>query len=314
MGESVAENDVPRPRFVHRWGIFLISNPLTRIVVGAVMVGAGTSFGQSVGRMLPQPGGVRIDTLLAAVTALGAYALFVRLFESRWPDEVGPAELPRGLSTGFVLGTGLLLASSALVYAGGWSVVTRTAPSADWPRLLGNALVIHFGAAVFEELLLRGVLFRIVERSLGSWVALAVSAVIFGLLHAGNPNATLAAALGLSLQAGVLLAAAFMVSRSLWLPIGIHWGWNAAQAGAVGGTVSGHTARAVVTTGPAGPDFLSGGAFGIEGSVIATAMCAALAVVLCVIAVRRGHVRPGFWSAGANGAQAKPAAAAGEGA
>ncbi len=63
-------------------------------------------------------------------------------------------------------------------------------------------------------------MFRVIEQSLGSWVALVLSAFFFGLLHAGNPNATWAAALGLSLQAGVLLAAAYMVSRSLWLPIG----------------------------------------------------------------------------------------------
>ena len=136
----------------------------------------------------------------------------------------------------------LLLTSAGLIHAGGWSLISQTAPREDWLRLIGTALAIQLGAAVVEELLLRGVMFRVIEQSLGSWVALVLSALFFGLLHAGNPNATWAAALGLSLQAGVLLAAAYMVSRSLWLPIGLHWGWNAVQAGVVGGTVSGHSA------------------------------------------------------------------------
>jgi len=287
---------MPRGSFARRAGIFLIRNPLTQVVVGIVMVGVGASLAQQAGRVLPSLGGVSPASLLAAGAALGAYALFVQLYERRWPVEVGPAGLPSWLPVGFALGVVLLLASAGLIHAGGWSVVVRTADRSDWPRLVMTALAAQFGVAVVEELLLRGVLFRVVERSLGSWVALALSAAIFGLMHAGNPNATWWAAAGLSLQAGVLLAAAFLASRSLWLPIGVHWGWNAMQSGVVGGTVSGHATRSILTVGATGPEILSGGAFGLEGSVVATGVCAAVALVLCLIAVRRSRTRPGFWA------------------
>jgi hypothetical protein len=306
MGEEIAGEPTRQAGFVRRAGLFLLLNPLTRIVVGILLVGVGASVAQQLGRQLPSPGGVSPAAFLAAAVALGAYALFVRLYERRWPAEVGPAGVLRWLPLGFAVGAALLLASAGLIHAGGWSVVEQTAPSATWPRLIGSALAAQFGVAVFEELLLRGILFRIVERPLGSWVALALSAILFGLLHAGNPNATWSAALGLSLQAGALLAAAFMASRSLWLPIGLHWGWNAVQSGVVGGTVSGHAASAVVTTQPTGPDLLSGGAFGVEGSVVATGLCAAVAVAFCVIAVRRGRTRPGFWSLQAEQRHAEP--------
>jgi membrane protease YdiL (CAAX protease family) len=139
-----------------------------------------------------------------------------------------------------------------------------------------------------------------------------LSAVLFGLIHAGNPNATWWAALGLALQAGVLLGAAYLACRSLWLPIGIHWGWNAIQAGVVGGTVSGHTTKSVWTLEPAGPEVLSGGAFGLEGSIVATTLCAALAVVFCVIAVRSGRILPGFWAHGESESRGEQPVAAAE--
>jgi membrane protease YdiL (CAAX protease family) len=297
----------PRPGFARRTGVFLLRNPLTQIVVGGLLVGLAGSLAQQLGRLLPTPGGISPTSLLGAGAALAAYALFVRLYERRWPTEAGRVGLPLWLPAGFALGAGLLLASAGLVYAGGWSVVARTAERGDWPRLIATALIVQFGVAVIEELLLRGVFFRVLERSLGSWLALALSAVLFGFMHAGNPNATWWAAAGLALQAGVLLAAAYMASRSLWLPIGVHWGWNAMQAGVVGGTVSGHTTRAVLTVKPAGAEILSGGAFGLEGSVVATTVCATVAVVLCTIAIRRGQIQPGFWARRVESAHAESA-------
>lgn len=306
MGESVADQTAPRASFVRRAGLFLLCNPLTQVVVGFVMVGVSTSVAQQLGRLLPSSVRIPASTLLGAGAALGAYSLFVRLYERRWPAEIGPTKLPRGLPTGFAFGAALLITSAGLIHAGGWSLVAQTAPRADWLRLIGTALAVQFGAAVVEEILLRGVLFRIIEQSLGSWIALVLSALLFGLMHAGNPNATWAAALGLSLQAGVLLAAAYMVSRSLWLPIGLHWGWNAVQAGVVGGTISGHTASAIVTTQPVGPVVLSGGTFGIEGSIVATGVCAALAAAFCLVAVRLGRTKPGFWIAPTEPRHAEP--------
>ncbi|MFO0876103.1 MAG: hypothetical protein U0840_01920, partial [Gemmataceae bacterium] len=84
MGNGAADPVAPRPGFARRAGVFLLCNPLTQIVVGVVMVGVAASVTQQVGRLLPQPGRVSA-TLLAACAALGVYALFVRLYERRWP-------------------------------------------------------------------------------------------------------------------------------------------------------------------------------------------------------------------------------------
>lgn len=282
----------------------LLTNPVTRVIVGFVAVGVFASAAQNLLRPLRPvrdqpltPGAVALNglaALLAGVAVLAAYALFVRLYERRWPRELRPAGVWTWLPLGFAVGAGLVSVSALVLRWGGWAVVERVAPPGEWGTLAALALGSQFAVACIEEVLIRGVLFRIAEDSLGSWWALGLSAALFGLMHLGNENATWAAALGLSLQAGVLLGAAYMASRSLWLPIGIHWAWNGIQAGVFGGALSGNAVRAIVTARPAGPDYLSGGPFGLEGSVLTTLWCALVGVGFCVLSVRLNRVRPGF--------------------
>ena len=80
-----------------------------------------------------------------------------------------------------------------------------------------------------EEILFRGVLFRWIEEFGGSWAALLITSIFFGAAHLFNPNASPIAAFGIALEAGLLLGAAYMLTRSLWLPIGIHAAWNFTQ-------------------------------------------------------------------------------------
>ncbi len=92
--------------------------------------------------------------------------------------------------------------------------------------------------AVIEEILFRGVLFRLVEQMTGTVGAMVVSALVFGGLHLLNsPN--LWGALAIAIQGGLMLAAVYAATRSLWLPIGLHFGWNFAESGIFGTTVSG---------------------------------------------------------------------------
>src|SRR5690606_10042018 len=99
-------------------------------------------------------------------------------------------------------------------------------PAEDWLPIL---VVTGVMAGVTEEILLRGIVFHWLEELGGSWVALALSALLFGFLHAVNPNATLISSLSIALAAGVLLGGAYMLTRNLWLAIGLHAGWNVTQ-------------------------------------------------------------------------------------
>ncbi|WP_030559105.1 CPBP family intramembrane glutamic endopeptidase, partial [Streptomyces exfoliatus] len=86
-------------------------------------------------------------------------------------------------------------------------------------------------AAATEEVMFRGVLFRLVEERTGTWIALSLSGLVFGLVHLLNPHADLWGAVAIAIEAGGMLGAAYIATRSLWLPIGLHFGWNFAAAG-----------------------------------------------------------------------------------
>jgi CAAX protease family protein len=144
---------------------------------------------------------------------------------------------------------------------------------------------------------MRGVVFRILEQSVGSWIALAISAAIFGLLHLLNPGATLLNAGSVMVEAGVMLAAAYMVTRRLWLCIGIHIAWNFTEGGIFSTAVSGGDAKGLLQAKLLGPDWLTGGAFGVEGSVVALAICAVVGILLAAKAVRQGNIVQPFWLA-----------------
>ena len=82
-----------------------------------------------------------------------------------------------------------------------------------------------------------------------------------------------------------------MVTRSLWLPIGLHFGWNFTEGGLFGAAVSGGKAEGIVKTVITGPPLISGGEFGPEASLIALAVCLLVTAILLAIAIRRGHWR-----------------------
>ncbi|GAB7045777.1 CPBP family intramembrane glutamic endopeptidase [Catenuloplanes indicus] len=103
------------------------------------------------------------------------------------------------------------------------------------------------GAAVTEELLFRGVLFRHAERWIGTWLAFALSAALFGAGHPLNPNADWWGAICVAVADGGMPTSAYIATRGLWLPIGLHFGWNYAASAVFSTEVSGNGTPAGAT-------------------------------------------------------------------
>ncbi len=188
---------------------------------------------------------------------------------------------------------GAVIGSMALA---GWYEVAATSFSEPgvWSTVVGY-LGLFLAVSIFEEVLFRGILFRIVEEGLGSWLALAITALLFGYLHLSNPNATLLGALGVAL-AGVLYAAGYMLTRNLWLVIGLHWSWNFFQGAIFGVPVSGQSLQGVpVSATIAGPELWTGGAFGPEAGLLAYSVNAIVSIAMLALAVRRGHIVTPRW-------------------
>ena len=249
-----------------------------------------------------RPADIVLGALVACVLGWVAYRAYVKLVERRRGIEFGAQGALRELGSGLVIGTALFSATVGVLAALGLYSVQ------GWrdPAVLVAPLAMSVGAAVIEELLFRGVIFRIIEASLGTWIALVISAALFGLVHLGNPNATWLAAAAISLEAGIMLAAAYVLTRRLWLPIGIHAAWNFTQGGIFSVAVSGGKTDGLLVATLGGPSWLSGGEFGAEASVVAMLLCTALGAWLLVLAARRGHFVAPFWK---RASQAAPAAA-----
>jgi membrane protease YdiL (CAAX protease family) len=229
-----------------------------------------------------------------AMTALGSalYAGFVRFVERRPVSEFALPQLPRELGIGLLVGAGLYTGSVLVLMVLGVYRIEGLNPIS----FMIPAIALALSSGVFEELLFRGALFRIVEEWLGSWISLVVSSFVFGFVHMLNPAATLTGALFISVEAGLLLAAAYMVTRRLWMSMGFHMAWNYTQSAVFSGIVSGGVSEpGLIKPIINGPDFLTGGSFGLEASVVAFVFCTGAGVVLLIMAVRRGNIVPPSW-------------------
>lgn len=198
----------------------------------------------------------------------------------------------RQLAVGGAVGAAAMGGVGGAFAVAGWYHVRDVDLGASAWAVFGYHVALYAAVAIFEEVLARGVLFRIAERWTGSWVALAVTSLLFGLGHLPNPNATLLGVLALGLEAGVLLGALFLAYRSLWAPIGAHFTWNLVQGPVLGLSVSGTDSDAFVDATTRGPVLWTGGAFGPEAGLVAVTVGVTLASVFLVLAVRRGRVRP----------------------
>jgi membrane protease YdiL (CAAX protease family) len=195
------------------------------------------------------------------------------------------AAAARQFAAGLALGAVLIGAIFAAEWALGWLRVTRVAP---WPYLLAHTalwLVVLLPAAATEEVLLRGYSFQALEEQWGGKAATLITAVVFGLLHAGNPNANWSAIGGIALS-GILFGVAVLVTRRLWLPIGLHASWNLFEGPVLGFPVSGMDLPSAVTTVVSGPTLWTGGRFGPEAGLL-DLFASLLGIALLVVFRRR---------------------------
>ncbi|MBG0816221.1 CPBP family intramembrane glutamic endopeptidase [Planomonospora sp. ID82291] len=232
-------------------------------------------------------------TLLSGV-AVAALAVFVYARTVRWSERRAPVEVAaQGASGAVARGTliGVALFAAVIVsiaVVGGYRIGGPGSPAAA-VGLLG----VMAAAAVTEELVFRGILFRIVEERAGTWPAMVLTSLLFGLAHLLNPHAGLWGAIAIAIEAGGMLAAAYAATRTLWVPIGVHFGWNFAAAGIFGTEVSGNgVAQGLLHGVTSGPAVLTGGEFGPEASVFAVVAGLLLTVVFMRLARRRGNVVP----------------------
>ena len=226
------------------------------------------------------------------VPTVMAYGVLVLGIERRRLTEFDPRKLPRHVVLGWLLGMGLLLAAGgAMALFGTYSVHGTHADA----YLLGPFFVLGLLPGITEEIVSRGVLFRVVEDGLGTWIALAFSAVLFGAGHLGNPNATVWSSIAIAVEAGLLLGMAYAATRSLWFVMALHAAWNFTQGAILGIPVSGIAVHGLFDSTTQGAPILSGGQFGAEGSILTVIICTSVAFLFTRRAIAIGQVRKPVW-------------------
>jgi hypothetical protein len=206
-----------------------------------------------------------LDAMLFFLLFLAAFWLYAKRVEKRKALEISSRGCLSETGVGF-LAAGIIVGLVVIVLAttGCYTILGVTSSK----RLVLDLFVRFFMGAFLEELLFRLIIFKLTEELLGTWIALLIQALLFGFAHAANENATLFTSCAVAIVGGLPYTAAYVYSRSLWLPLGIHWGWNFLQSGIFSMPNSGTPYQGLFMNIIAGPEWLTGGKFGIEASYL----------------------------------------------
>jgi uncharacterized protein len=273
----------------------IVDFPLVAMLIAIALYAAAAYLAFLIQRLLPpMPANAKIPigVLINVGLLLAAYKLAIRHLGEQPHDDLPVHGAVRNLSLGF-LGGVLLFAT----VAGAAAVVGvyRIIGCCSTGQLVRDVFQTAILAGFAEELLFRGILFRWIEEFAGSWAALILTSALFGLGHIENPNATWFSSFAIAVEAGLLLGGAYMLTRSLWAPIGLHAAWNFTQGYIFDIPVSGVPENGLTQAKLSGPALLSGGQFGLEASVLALVVATAAGIWLVILAVRRGEVVHPWW-------------------
>lgn len=280
------------------WQRWIVFSPLARLLAFVIVFVPGVKLAEF---LIPMLGWTSHGTPLQAglgqmvgriAPALLAYLVVACLIERRKPTELLSRNAPSRALAGLVAGAALFSTVVGVLWLLGVYHVTGFNPHADW---LPQLLMVGIGAGIGEEIMFRGMLFRVVEEGLGTWAALLVSALFFGFAHAWNPGATAWSSAAIAIEAGLLFGLLYNVTRSLPLCMGVHAAWNFCQGTVYGIPVSGMKADGWLVSTRSGPDWLSGGVFGAEASVVALTLCLLCSAALLAVAARRHSLVPPSW-------------------
>ena len=274
----------------------IVQFPVIRILIAVLFVGVGIAIGQIILNLLRSVlsiTDVGIANILAFVLitpiAYFSYALYVRLIEKRELTELSLSNAFREFGLGFLIGFGLFASVILILWLLGLYAVN------GFEFILLSLLGALFGAfvsALAQELVFRAVIYRITEEWLGTWWAVSISAILFGLIHLSSAGATIFSTLAVALQAGLILAAVYTLTHRIWMALGLHMAWDFANDGVFGVGIagqSGESLKGLFQASLQGPEVLNGGKFGIEGSLIALVIVLLAGIAILRISMQNGQ-------------------------
>jgi len=233
-----------------------------------------------------------IVTIAEVFLATIGYILIFRLYEKRKIHELKATLFLSNASIGFLSGVLLQALFILLIYLGGTFLVI----SVNSASVLVQPFAFALTAGFVAEIILIGILFRLLEQQIGTVLSLIAFIMLFAILHVNVKGATPISVGATAMQAGLLLPATYVFSRNLWLPIFLHFGWDFAEPGIFGGiNPSSSLTRGLLTSRIAGNPLLTGGPTGPQDSFTSLVLCLVLGLMLLMLARRKNNLKPPYW-------------------
>jgi membrane protease YdiL (CAAX protease family) len=279
----------------------ILDFPLTKIIIGlAVCLSIGLAGQAATNKLLENSALSRekielISSWVLAILVLVSYEILFRFYEKRKISELSTNNLFFHATAGILLG---LILQSMIIFVMYLNKDFRIISVNKFSEVLPY-LAFWLAAATTVEILFLGVIFRIIEEKLGSWLSLILFVIIFGALHYFTPNGNLIASFAIAMHAGFLLGAAYIYSRNLWFPIAIHFAWDFVQTRIFGATVNGSIMdKSLLTTKIEGSKIITGGYFGPHGSLQGGLFCLIAGALLMKLSQKQHKIIKPYWKMG----------------
>lgn len=238
-------------------------------------------------------------SITEAIVAVAGYIILFKAYDNRQIGELSGAKFISNAIPGFLTGILLQAIFILIIYAGGSYTVEHVNAASTVITPFAFALTAGFVA----EIIMIGIVFRLLEEQTGTFMALIIFIILFAVLHVNAKGASVVSVGATAMQAGLMLPAAYVFSRNLWLPIFIHFGWDFAEPGIFGAVnPSSSLTHGLFTSNIAGNSLLTGGETGPQDSLSSLVLCALLGSMFLLYAKRRNHlVKPPWKTAGRHG-------------
>ena len=266
-----------------------LRHPLARMLAASLVIFLALALSFAVTEtLLPKNMSVAWPNAVAALACALGYLAYAKWVERRAVTELGGSGALIEWAGGAALG--VLLGLLTLAPLWGMSVYRVEGPGDSFPLIkqIPEMLLV----SVMEEILMRGVVFRIAQQAWGTRRALLLTTLLFVVAHL--PGEISPVGMLVTAAASLAFTAAYQLSGRLWLPMGMHFAWNYLFSAVFSVPVSGHEAKGWLHGSMSGPDWLSGGAYGVEASAMALFVWSVAAALLLRRAYARGKFIPRF--------------------
>jgi CAAX protease family protein len=276
----------------------IIYFPLTRMIIGIAAVVASVAFCEWARKLFSDKFQLANDLEDAIIgiaeigMALLSYIILFRVYEKRQIRELNAAAFSNNALIAFSSGIVLQSFTILVIYlVGGYQILHVNPFSFLIPGLIQAAV-----AGFVAEILFVGIVFRLAEEKLGTVIALIITSLFFVIMHSGARGATILSVASTAIQAGILLPALYVFSRSLWPPIFFHFAWDFAEPAIYGGVNPGiGIGKSLFISKFTGSDLLTGGQFGPGNSIQASLVCTIAAFLFLWSAKQKNNFMQAYW-------------------